>query len=591
MARGRSQETTLAAAWRSGARRMLFFTYRFDFRWFHDCVLNQARRHARASTQIDVLASRFADDTYAHLVRGDLYSLEEWMKWKTKLRISYVPVEQHLFHNKFILLETANGEIKLGVGSSNLTYSGWSRNLETWTWSGSAGLEACAGFLRHLASLRKVDRALVDPWIRRIGKRPPDAWPWLWGAKSQARRRIFQALRARIEHPKVLRIVSPYFDERSSEVLQELLSETRLQKPRLELWIDGSGFLARPSDYRVAGDLANAYGPTCVIRKVMSKASARALPSPLPLHAKVIEVENSDGTVARVLGSANFTGAAWLQGWNTESIQIERSRHALPLLLGEGTQLANVKSGELAGLSRQSSATDEPGTGKLACIYWVAFDEMADPRVLTVCYTAPSPLKRASVVGMFDKARDTLPNRGTRDAIVRQFNDRQNWKQLSDQGGLLKIAYQTDTSVPELARVVLHFVDGRTLEAPIEIATPDFSLRDDSTGIPASPVDALLGRSVPIVPPRTRKTLAELAKLDDEYDEELTAPPEDKLGADPDYRRVPLAVKIAQGLGRKLENPEEVRRIRKLCQAGTSVQLGPGESAVLEAVKKLVADR
>lgn len=161
------QEPSLAFLWkqRRRIRRLLFFTYRFNFRWFHNEVLSFIRRMSLPATDVLVFATRFDDDGYvggSHVFGetfGDLYSLDEWAKWKMRLRVRYMPAMQHLFHNKFVVAEyeqppnTRRSAYVLGLGSANLTWNGWQRNFELWTWDAGEGLRACASFLEFLASI------------------------------------------------------------------------------------------------------------------------------------------------------------------------------------------------------------------------------------------------------------------------------------------------------------------------------------------------------------------------------------------------------------------------------------------------------
>src|ERR1700686_4466320 len=70
--------SSLAFLWtrRRRIRRLLFFTYRFNFRWFHNEVLGFVRRNSLADTDVLVFATRFDDDVYAagSQSSGDLYS-------------------------------------------------------------------------------------------------------------------------------------------------------------------------------------------------------------------------------------------------------------------------------------------------------------------------------------------------------------------------------------------------------------------------------------------------------------------------------------------------------------------------------------
>src|SRR5206468_3840112 len=133
-----------------------------------------------------------------------------------------------------------------------------------------------------------------------------------------------------------VRVVSPYFDKGSAALLGNLLEElgTGTAGNRIEVWTDGSGCVARRSDYQSLLKLIAAHGRAVELKKVLRRGRHGEFGGPAHLHAKLIEVEDSKGTVRRLLGSANFTGAAWVGSFNTESVYLEADRRALPTLLG-----------------------------------------------------------------------------------------------------------------------------------------------------------------------------------------------------------------------------------------------------------------
>lgn len=589
------RDSTLAGAWQAPARRILFFTYRFNFRWFHDCVLTLARRRSIEGVQVDVVATQ-SDADGNRTARGDLYALDEWAKWQRRLRIHYLPPRRHLFHNKFILVELANGEVELGIGSSNLTPNGWSRNFETWTWSRSSGLHACAAFLRYLRGLPHVNGAIFEPWIQKITRPRSDTCQWLWQNKTIAVRRTLQAIRKEIGRPATVRIVSPYFDAGSQDVLHLALTETGADRANapIEIWIDGSAMVGRAQDYEVVATLAARYGNRCKVNKVVSQATPKRPSRPIPLHAKVIELVDQDGKVQRLIGSANFTGAAWLDAWNTESLHLESDRKALQDLLPAGQLIAPLTRQSLRALqnSAADNAEDEP-TGK-PTIYSAAFDETRNPRELTVCYSATAPLDGFTIEAAFDKSRDELPTGKTqRDAIVAAFQARRNWRTLPAPDGILKLALQLPTPPPELARIVLRFTDGVRLEAPIELAIPDFSKRDPSSGIPiASSLEAILGKGMPIVPPRVSRPITELPGADDEYDDDVPViVPEDKLASDPAYKREPLAVRIAKLMSKLRTDRSVAKRVLARCDELAALPSTKAERSLLAAVRRIASSK
>src|SRR5262249_5023792 len=249
----------------------------------------------------------------------------------------------------------------------------------------------------------------------------------------------------------VVRIASPYFDADSARLLARLMSEAGLasHKPRLELWIDGSAMVGRPSDYKVVAELARRYGPACEIRKVVTNASGKAPARPEWLHAKVIEVQDAEGRVKRLIGSANFTGAAWLGPWNTESVQLETDRYSLEALLGRHQSVVSLSRRDIRSLCDNSEEREEDDPAERACIYWAAFDETQHPRRLSVCYKAEAAIKDFTIEASFDPERDRLDGKQQRDRIVAVFQAKSSWNELLPRlDGLLRLEFRAATSVP-----------------------------------------------------------------------------------------------------------------------------------------------
>lgn len=300
------REPSLAFLWkqRRRIRRLLFFTYRFNFRWFHNEVLSFIRRNSLAATDVLVFATRFDDDGYVGgsntFGNGDLYSLDEWAKWETRLRVRYVPATQHLFHNKFIIAEyekPANRRqfaYALGVGSANLTWGGWQRNCELWTWDAGKGLRACASFLEFLTRIH-IGKGAVESWVDGINRsvQRSASLPWLFGDKRTLRQRAFKALIGGIHgEPRVLRILSPYFDEGSPDLMEQILSllqSTKAPVETVEVWIDASQVLASASDYRNLIALQKKCRHKLVVKSLKTKARA-VHPVWEQVHAKAIEL-------------------------------------------------------------------------------------------------------------------------------------------------------------------------------------------------------------------------------------------------------------------------------------------------------------
>jgi hypothetical protein len=600
----RQTENTLAHVWKGRVRRLLFFTYRFDSRWFQDCVLSPLRRQSLDAAEIDVIATRFADEPTAAPATeyGDLYALDEWAKWRGRLRIHYLPTARHLFHNKFILVERAGkGGLELGVGSSNLTNAGWARNFETWAWTQPPAFGVCAGFLRYLLSVREANRDVLEPWLTRLPRptRGPREVAWLFGDKSPARRAAFRGLAHGVGRASILRIVSPYFDGDSEEVLAQLLEDISMTAGiprRIELWVDSSGSVARSSDYNVVLKLLAGARTSVELRTVVRPrlAGMGGEPEPAHLHAKVIELEDTVGRVRRLLGSANFTGAAWLQHYNTESVYIESATRALPALLAPVFEVVSLSESQLRRLQAHPIEPEPDKIGAKPCIYWVSFDEASRPRCLTVCYEAKVPPTRVEIKASFHPTRDRLPGRDRRDYIVRTFESPASWRPLQAEQGLVRLAFQPICVVPERARVTLHFEGGVKLDAPVEITAPDFDHRDLRTGIPFdASVDGLAGQARPIVSPLARRTLSDVLPddVDIDDDEELTDGAPESLVDDPDYRRVPLAVRLAKALAQQTSHQGGLRLMREQCEACLAVPIPDAERVVVTALRQVLEAR
>jgi len=561
-------------------RKLLFFTYRFDFRWFHNHVLANIRKNSAPNAEVLVLATRFEDSSpggqSGHY--GDLYALEEWAKWGLNLRVRYLPSDRHLFHNKFILAEfeapVGNGKSKIatGIGSANLTASGWSQNLELWSWNCNDSLSACLAFLKYLAKMPIVGRDALEPWtagLKRYEGRQI-LLPWLFSDKSRARSAAFAALATGIKGaPAVLRVMSPYFDEKSKDVLSELLDSLDPREiPKIEIWIDRSGFVAKKIHLQSLIGLQQSQGGRLTI-KTVQRGAQRGQPRVLErVHGKLIELEDDVGNVSRLLGSANFTGAAWLDNWNTETICQEVGRENLPSLLDEAAEVTQVSNSELERCILAMAESDDESAGNLECIYWAAIDESSSFPKLLISYKAASEPINIRIFAQFDPRRTDLPIRAQK--IIEIFQNPLNWGEPEYSPNRIDMSLKVRSSVPERLRIVLHFADGRILESPVEVATPDFDLRDSVSGYPLDDaiLENLLGERKTIVEPLPKREVLDLAdeEIPDE-DEELTPPPvaPETLVDDPEFDRQPQAVRFAKLLS-KMEpekNPAPLRILRK----------------------------
>src|SRR6267142_181378 len=508
-------------------RRLLFFTYRFNFRWFHNEVLRFVRRNSLTDTDVLVFATRFDDDGYAggSQSSGDLYALDEWAKWKVNLRIRYLPANRHLFHNKFIVAEYkrpgARGasEFVIGLGSANLTWGGWQRNLELWTWNAGESLSACASFLEFLGDIPNVGAGVVESWLKgmhRYRKRSVTI-PWLFGDKTSNRNTAFKSLVMGTKgRPRVLRVMSPYFDEGSVALMEELLfllDSTKGGVEKIEVGVDGSQVCAKPLDYINVVALQAAQKGKLLIKSLRKKPRNGYRP-PEQVHAKVIELEGQNGSVSRLFGSANFTSAAWCLKRNTETIFHEITSRKLPQLLDDSVEAISVSGATLEKWATDQFETENEFQGAQRWIYWAAFDETANPFRLTVSYFSKDEPIRLRVLAEFDRRRTELPPRLR--GIIEMFQNPQNWTNPNYANGLVEVHLKAEVNLfPERLRVVLYFADGPSIESAVEVANPNFDLRDLTTGIPLDPSNEnLLGLGKTIVDPLPKRSTSDEADYD-----------------------------------------------------------------------------
>jgi hypothetical protein len=595
--------SSLAFLWnqRRRIRRLLFFTYRFNFRWFHNEVLRFVRRNSLADTDVLVFATRFDDDGYAGGSQsfGDLYALDEWAKWNVNLRIRYLPSNLHLFHNKFIVAEYDKpsdrhaSEFVIGVGSSNLTWGGWQRNLELWTWNAGENLSACASFLEFLGGMPNVGAGVVESWLKGMHRRRNRSVSiqWLFGNKTANRNAAFKSLAMGIKgRPRVLRVVSPYFDEGSVGLMEEILSSldsTNGEVEQIEVWIDGSQVFAKPLDYQNLIAIQTAQKAALQIKCIRKRSRNGYQPSER-VHAKLIELESQNGNVSRLIGSANFTAAAWCDNWNTETIFHEIADRGLPQLLGESVESVPVSRANLEKWAADQSDTESEIQGAERWIYWAAFDETA-PYKLTVSYCSKDTPLRLRVLAAFDPRHQRLPLQSQN--IIEKFQNPDSWTTPTYVNGLVEIHLKAEINVfPERLRVALDFAAGPSIESAVEVANPDFDLRDLTTGIPLDPSNEnLLGLGKTIVDPLAKRSTSEESDYDVSGEEEdVIEPPmaPDSLSDDPDFDREPRGVQFAKALAKADGN--QLKILRKRITSFRSQMKDPGQKVVLDALDSAV---
>jgi hypothetical protein len=609
----RSTTNKLSWAWNYRIRRVLFFSYRFSFRWFHNDVLSFIRKSSSEDAEVTIFATRFEEEAYAGSSRvfgGDLYSLDEWAKWKGRLRIRYLPKQRHLFHNKFILLEFEGRRgVALGLGSSNLTSSGWMENFETWNWNASGGISACADFLQYLSRFQESDSELVLSWVRAIRKLSPRPAriSWLFGDKTKTRKSAFRALtRGPIGNAKVLRIVSPYFDTQSPKLFKELVAEiqrTAGKLGRVELWIDGSARIARRSDYETVFQLLSATRMRTIEIRTVKKSTQTNVPNfRVPLHAKIIELEGTTGRVNRILGSANFTGAAWLKKGNTETIFLESGQQSLAKLLPPDYDSLRLTRAAIRHLMRTAKEDEKETPHQDRLIYWASFDEQQNPPILTVSYESKDLPIDYKIEAHFDNRHTELTPEKAK-SIIKAFENPKNWSKPQIDQSLVRVRCQKrDLQFPEYMRVVLVFSDGSKVGAPVEAINPDFAnIRDPATGIPLeASLETLLGARKTIVRPFPKKSTVDATEGDegtegDDANGEEDVPevpwaPE-SLSEDPDFDRQPLAVRFAKLLSDARKKPALAKKLQERLTRFTTKIDDPAERMLARAVQHTLQNK
>jgi hypothetical protein len=381
--------------------------------------------------------------------------------------------------------------------------------------------------------------------------------------------------------------MSPYFDEGSVELMEELLSVLNSVKggvDRIEVWIDGSQILAGPPDYQHLIGLQKAQKGRLLIRSLRKKSADHFRPA-MQVHAKVIELEDQHGVVSRLLGSANFTAAAWCKNRNTETIFLETTRSGLPKLLGESVDIAPVPASTLEKWASDQGDTESALKGDGRWIYWAAFDETAKPCKLTVSYSAKQLPSRLRILASFDPRHTRLPSQSQE--IIETFQNPDSWTAPRYFGGLAEIRLTKKVYVfPERLRVVLEFPDGKSIESAVEVSAPDFNQRNPATGIPLEPCNEnLLGLGKTVVDGLPKRSTSE----DSDYEitgeeKDIVEPPmaPDSLSDDPDFDREPQGVQFAKLLAQA--DGTQLMVLRKRAIAFQSQIQDPAQKLLLDAL-------
>lgn len=572
-------EQSLEFLWkghRKRIKRIIFFTYRFNFYWFHNYVLPHIHHTATVDCEVTIIASKFDQDDLPSF--GDHYELSAWCGFKTRFKLLFLE-SQTVFHSKFIVCEYERvKELLIGIGSANLTKSGWARNLEAWNWNANGGQPILNDFLSFLSKAH-LKKEFLGTWLKRLKKIKATNVFWLDGSqktKEALRKRIWQNSVSTVGQVSTLRIVSPYFDEGSQPLLQEILNALK-DSPRVcvEVVVDLSLSLANRKHLESALALR---AVTDV--KFYSIARNDLLPGHkmkewAPLHLKLIELLRPDGSGATIYGSANFTGAAWMRG-NHEIIGIEQIglHHNSKTALPEDYRFEEIKISELKDIIAHAPSEEEDDTLSVSpAIFWACYSETSG--LLEVRHSVrDSEITKVEWLASHNEMRDlATSSRSKRELqtlkrIEDDFLDLGAWSEWESKDQVLRWQRHEDRLdiVPEHLAIRITLKGGRFLTAPVVPIDPNFDERDAATGFPTDTrldLDSLLGRGQPVVRPiKGRIIVSDVEENEDDEsnnDESFSIP---SLSTEDEYNHLPDAVKFSKAIS-KVKSEEDLLRIKK----------------------------
>ncbi len=317
---------SLARLWQSRGfvpDRLLFMTYVFNFRDFHDQVLRRLIENASGRRlRVDVIASCVDVEE-----ESDCFDYRYLAPLGNGFRL-FRCTDRPLVHAKAIIAQDSlTGKRLAGFGSANLTPGGWRHNVELWRWDNGRSVSAILRMCEILERSNGLNSGLAAAWRQAFGPTKEDTSITLLGVpNAPSFQTVLERLLRAVANPRVVRVASPYFDADSADLFERIARAAR--RCRLEIWTDRSGKLAEPTYWRVLSALLPK------LSRIFEDVSVIA-PKAAPWHAKVLELDDGRGRVARVFGSANFTGAAWglKRPGNVELIATETRAIGLPDML------------------------------------------------------------------------------------------------------------------------------------------------------------------------------------------------------------------------------------------------------------------
>jgi len=576
------QLESLAEVWRMNRiQKLLFFTYRFDYRWFHNFVLPKIRTASTVDTEILVIAS--INDTSNDDISkwGDQYVIKNWFSWEKRFRVIYLP-SRPIYHSKFIIIQNRD-QIRLGMGSSNLTMSGWERNFEIWDWNKEEHVSNVIDILQKLSSDKLLDKDEVNEWLKgfnfeKTNKKSTQKW-LSRGEKHDIFEDSLRKIKLKLNNIKVVRILSPYFDSSSIILLEKLLHIMGIQPGKVELWIDSTGSHTNGHHAENLIVLCEKIGISKLYFPVLKGSPPFNVRDEKPLHAKMIEVVAEDGSGVRIIGSANFTGAAW-HGTNLESVALEefsRGNDFLSLLPHAFDKETNIMP--LSDFKKRREEQSDEGkydddlqpNGVTPLIYWAIYTETE--KTISAHYdNGATELRDYFIEARYNSQRDENPINDDIQRLLEiseEFVMKDNWIEEGSEEGILRIKNTEAMITPEWIRLKLLFKDGTSITSPIILDSPDFSKRDPNTGIPreiGSVID-LFGHGRPIVSPVGPTHIEHDEDDDDEMDntedQDLALVELGSISESPEYNHLPESIKVIKRIKLSSEGYLDKDKLKK----------------------------
>lgn len=603
------QLESLAEVWRTNRiQRLLFFTYRFDYSWFHNFVLPKIRTASTGDTEILVIASINDSPNDDISQWGDQYSIKNWFSWEKRFRVVYLP-SKPIYHSKFIIIQNKD-QVRLGLGSSNLTMSGWERNFEIWDWNKEEQIANVIDILQKLAEDNLLDKYEVNRWIKGLSSEKANkkiAQKWLRkGEKGDIYEASLRKIKSKVKEIKVIRIISPYYDSSSIRLLEDLLAIMNIPVEKIEIWIDVTGSHTNGNHAKNLISLCEKMGISKLHYPVLKGTPPYNVRDEKPLHAKMIEVVAEDGSGVRLIGSANFTGAAW-RGTNLESIALEEFLKGkdflslLPHAFDKETNtilLSEFKKRQESLLENGENVEGFGHDDRQPIIYWAKYNEI-EKTIFAHYSCGTTELKDYLIEARYNSQRDENPIKDDVQRLLEvseEFVTKENWKDVGSMDGILKVQNTDVMITPEWIRVKLLFKNGTSITSPIILECPDFSKRDPNTGIPkeiGSVVD-LFGHARPIVKPIGPTIIESDEEDDDEMDntedQDHALVELGSISESPEYNHLPESIKVIKRIKQLNESALDKEKLKKDLNYIARKTKSPKQRVLAKALIEVITD-